>query len=126
MFPRVVSMAAVLIGILLFSASFFWPSAFKSHGWTDEQARELAVQRGHLHNLYGKQAHESGNNKMAEKQLDELKRQIAEAREEEAKQSAEFKSARYFRFGVPVWLKWIGVLLAIGGAAGVLLLPKEA
>jgi len=125
MLPRVVSMAAVLLGILLFSASFLWPKVFKTSGWTDEQAREQAIQRGHLHNLYGKQAHASGNNKMPEEELAELKRQIAEARETEEKQNAQFESARYFRFGLPVWLKWIGVLMTIGGAAGVLVLPKE-
>jgi len=125
MIPRVISAAGVFIGIMLFSASFVWPTVFHKPAWSDEQARELSLQRGHLHNLYGQQAHASGTNSMAEEELAELKRQIAEAREKEAQQTAEFESAKYFRDGVPAWFKWIGALLVIGGATGMLFSPKQ-
>ncbi len=125
MVPRVISMAGVFVGILIFSLSFVWPSVFQSSGWTDEQANALSTQRGNLHNLHAQQAHASGDNKMAQEQLEELKRQIADAREKEAQESAKFEAAKSFRFGVPRWLKWIGALFVICGAAGVMVSPKE-
>jgi hypothetical protein len=123
---RFVSLAAVFLGLLLVLLSAIWPSMFASSGWTDQQASELISERGRLHGLEHKQGHAAQSGSTAKKEMEQLNRSLEEARRKEADASAQLESAIYFRNGVPGWLKWIGAIITVGGAAGVMLSTKDA
>ena len=124
--PRSVSLAAVFLGLLLMLLSVAWPSTLASSGWTDRQANELVSERGKLHTLEHERGHAAESGNTPEKKMEELNRSLEEIRRKEADASAKLESARYFRDGVPGWLKWIGAIIAIGGAVGVMLPAKSA
>ena len=123
---RSFSLAAVFLGLLLVLLSAIWPSMFASSGWTDQQANELISERGRLHTLVHRQGHAAESGNTAEKEMEELNRSLKEARRKEADASAELESARYFRNAVPGWLRWIGAIIAVGGAVGVMFPTKDA
>jgi hypothetical protein len=122
---RFVSLAAVFLGLLLVLLSAIWPSMFASSGWTDQQASELISERGRLHTLEHKRGHAADSGDTPDKDMAELNRSLEEARKTVADASAQLESAIYFRNGVAGWLKWIGAIIAIGGAAGVMLSTRD-
>lgn len=114
----IIPAGAVVVGLLLLVLGFFWPSLFPpSRVWTpekNERLRDLATEITRLR--FAIVQAENNPNMQSGKNPAELKASHMEFKKEFDALQEEFENARDNPTSTGSTVKWLGILLAVGGS----------
>lgn len=121
------------LGVLLIVLSFAWPSIIGTHRvWSDQQAREHAQAAADLHQLQHERIHDPGdepghahpqaNPHEAGSDGQQNPGTFEAAKDRYERSQAELDAARSYRLTIAMYLKCIGVVCALFGVVGYLVL----
>lgn len=114
----ILPMIAVVLGVLLLAIGFVWGNLFPpSAAWSPEQNERLSALGLELKGISFKVAEAEGNPQMHRGgNPAELKAKQIELKKEYDALHAEFESARDSPATTGNTLKWVGIIVAVGGA----------